>query len=288
MDAQDNGQNKIDDFSAPLTASAAPAFVADETRFIPGGRAVSAERGLSWIADAWNLFKKAPGIWIGFQLIYMASIFVLFILQIIPIVNIFTFPLTLLLPFVMLLLIAGIVHSCDLLRRNGTLAFGDLFAGFQRRVGPLLVVGLIGFGFMFVLGLISLFFFGGAALLLGMQAEPTTGTGVSVAMMVIGSVIMFVGYILYMMAIWFAPALVFMHNIAPIEAIKMSFSGCLKNILPGLIFFIAMGVLIFISIIPLGLGLLVMGPMYLICSYTSYRDIFIDDKRDSAACSLSE
>ena len=34
-----------------------------------------------------------------------------------------------------------------------------------------------------------------------------------------------------MMMIWFAPALITQHRISPVDALRMSFMGCLRNIL---------------------------------------------------------
>ena len=38
------------------------------------------------------------------------------------------------------------------------------------------------------------------------------------------------------MAIWFAPALVVFHDLQPLDAMKQSFAGCLKNIVPFLVY----------------------------------------------------
>ncbi|MEX2111671.1 MAG: hypothetical protein WD845_00710, partial [Pirellulales bacterium] len=33
------------------------------------GRGVAAGRGMSWIGEAWDLFKRSPGLWIGMVLV---------------------------------------------------------------------------------------------------------------------------------------------------------------------------------------------------------------------------
>ena len=38
------------------------------------------------------------------------------------------------------------------------------------------------------------------------------------------------------MAIWFAPALVVLRDVAPVEAMKASFAACLKNTVPLLVY----------------------------------------------------
>ena len=79
-----------------------------------------------------------------------------------------------------------------------------------------------------------------------------------------------------MAALWFAPALVYFHNEPPLTALKVSFFACLKNWLPFLVYGVLLLILLLIAAIPLGLGLLVAGPMTLISGYTSYRDLFTD------------
>jgi uncharacterized membrane protein len=76
------------------------------------------------------------------------------------------------------------------------------------------------------------------------------------------------------MALWFAPALVVLREMAPVEAIKESFLGCLKNILPFLVYSIVLMVLGIVAAIPLGLGWLVLGPTMIASVYVSYRDIY--------------
>jgi uncharacterized membrane protein len=59
------------------------------------------------------------------------------------------------------------------------------------------------------------------------------------------------------------------------DALKQSFSGCLKNIVPGLVYGIIGFVIGIIAFIPLGLGWLVWAPTLVASIYTGYRDIFI-------------
>jgi uncharacterized membrane protein len=77
------------------------------------------------------------------------------------------------------------------------------------------------------------------------------------------------------MAIWFAPALVVFHDVAPIEAMKQSFRACLKNVVPFLIYGIIVLGLGIVATIPFGLGWLVLGPTLIGSTYYSYRDIFL-------------
>ena len=76
------------------------------------------------------------------------------------------------------------------------------------------------------------------------------------------------------MAFLFAPALVALGGQSIVNSLKMSFSGCLKNIVPFLIYGIVAFVLAIIATIPFGLGWLVLGPILTASIYAAYRDIY--------------
>ena len=78
------------------------------------------------------------------------------------------------------------------------------------------------------------------------------------------------------MALWFAPSLIVFNNLKPLDAMKASFTGCLKNIVPFLFYSIVLLVLCMLAVIPFGLGFLVLGPVIVASIYTGYRDIFFD------------
>jgi len=77
------------------------------------------------------------------------------------------------------------------------------------------------------------------------------------------------------MALWFAPALVVFHDVQPMAAMKSSFQGCLRNIVPFLVYGVVGFLLAIVALIPLGLGLLVYGPLIWGTMYVGYRDIFV-------------
>jgi uncharacterized membrane protein len=60
----------------------------------------------------------------------------------------------------------------------------------------------------------------------------------------------------------------------PVAALKASFFGCLKNLIPFLLYGIVLLVLAMIATIPFGLGWLVLGPVMIASIYRSYRDIY--------------
>ena len=83
------------------------------------------------------------------------------------------------------------------------------------------------------------------------------------------------------MALWFAPLLTFFENVKPLPALKSSFVGCLRNILPlsiyGLVVLAAMVVLVPFGL-KLGLydvGLWLIAPVFVPSIYASYKDIYV-------------
>ena len=76
------------------------------------------------------------------------------------------------------------------------------------------------------------------------------------------------------MAMWFAGPLIVLAQSDVVPAMKTSFFACLKNILPFLIWSIAIFFLGIFASIPLFLGWLLLGPVLIASIYLGYRDIF--------------
>jgi uncharacterized membrane protein len=96
----------------------------------------------------------------------------------------------------------------------------------------------------------------------------------SVGIAVIGALLALLVAVPLIAAYWFAPALVFMHDVGPVTAMKASFGVSIRNILPFLVYGLVMFVLLIVAMIPFGLGMLVMVPLSITSAYASYRDIF--------------
>jgi uncharacterized membrane protein len=75
------------------------------------------------------------------------------------------------------------------------------------------------------------------------------------------------------MSVWFAPALAALHDLTAFEAMKLSFRGCLRNVLPFLVYGLAFVVLAVLATLPMALGWLVLTPVMFCSVYASYRDI---------------
>ena len=256
--------------STPNPYAAPKAPVADETlvlpgNFTPGGRARPAGSGWSWIAEGWRFFMKSPGVWIAIVIVMMV---ILFALNFIPFLG--QLAQGLLTP----VFVGGLMLGCRALDEGKELEFRHLFAGFQAQLGNLIVLGVIYLAMLFailvIVGVIS-----GA----GMFAMMSGGRNPAMAGAALGTFLlaMLVGLALFVpvaMLMWFAPALAVLNQVAPVEALKQSWSGCLRNIVPFLIYGVVLFVLSLVASLPIMLGWLVLGPVMAASVYASYRDIY--------------
>ncbi|HEU5176864.1 MAG TPA: BPSS1780 family membrane protein [Burkholderiales bacterium] len=250
---------------------AAPkAAVADETvvinaDYIPGGQSRPAGAGWTWIADSWNLFKRQPGMWIGMWLLF---VIIMIGTGILPFLG------TILTALFWPVFVAGFAVGCRALDEGGELEIAHLFAGFRERLGTLIGVGALSLLASFIIGMVVGLGLGAGAFTM-MSGDPETMAamaGTTVLLMVLITTALLLPV---MMAAWFAPVLVVFQGEGVIDSMKGSFAGCLKNIVPFLVYGVAALLLAVVATIPIGLGWLVLGPMIAASVYTSYRDIYL-------------
>ena len=77
-------------------------------------------------------------------------------------------------------------------------------------------------------------------------------------------------------ATYMAIPLIMLRKLSARSAVHMSLTGSVKNILPALFMAACVAVILMMSIILLGLGLIVSIPVLLITNYTAYSDIFTE------------
>ncbi len=276
MNENESENQTVNPYAAPATAVITAKRDDTETAFIAYGKSVSAGNGATWMGEAWELFKKNPGIFIA---CFIIQIVIYAVLAFIPLLG------SLLTALIGPIFAAGWIVMAHAARNDDSVEVGQLFAGLQNKAGELFTLGAINLGlgilFVIVLGVLGFAVFGTA--LLGLiSAGGDTGklsslvSGGSLLMFLVFFLIVFIGSFLLYGALWFAPALVMQHNVAPLEAIKQSFLAFMKNWLA----FVVLG-LIFIglciaSIFTLGFAMLVVFPLMFLSTYSSYRDVFTD------------
>ena len=249
-------------YAAPK-AAVADAATASQGNFVPGGRGVPAGNGWTWIAGGWDLFMRQPWMWV---LIFFVWIVGGIVLSLIPLVG-------LVLNFLYLVFTAGMMIGCKALDNGERLEFGHLFAGFKDRLGTLLAVAALAFVATLiivfaVMAVVGFSVFAGAA-----SGDPNAALD-GMLKMVLAALVILALVLPIVMAVWFAPALIVFDGRGAVEAMKESFSGCLKNILPFLVYGVILLIPAIIATVPIGLGWLVLGPVLVCSAYASYRDIY--------------
>ncbi|MDR2874817.1 MAG: hypothetical protein LBV44_02665 [Methylobacillus sp.] len=244
-------------------------------------RKVSAGNGWEWIVSGFDLFRKNPGIWIVIMLIYFAIMLVLAIFSMIPLLGMLAnIAITLIAP----VFLGGLMLGCRALENGEELKIEHLFAGFQTKAGQLIAVGAI---YLAVMMAITIVFVIIAVMTIGMGAAMASATDptAAAASTLVTLLFVLVGFALMipvMMAYIYAPLLVVLNDMNPIDAMKASFIACLRNILPWLVYGIVTFVLAFIATLPLLLGWLVLWPVLNAALYASYKDVFNIENTDQA------
>lgn len=230
----------------------------------PVARTVDAGRSVEWFKLGWALFLKNPGIWVAIAAIMLV---VLFALSMIPLLG--QIAVLLAMPIAG----GGLVLGCKSLNEGGELRLDHLFEGFQRQGASLAIVGVLyAVGGMLAFGLA--FLIGGSGAMGGAITQGWFGAGVAAGSVVLGLLVWLVLSVLLGMAFWFAPALVVLHGVAPLEAMKMSLAACLQSFVAFLVFGVLAAVAGFVATLPLGLGLIVLVPVMVGAAYASYLDVF--------------
>lgn len=241
--------------------------IEDSVEGLKPPRSVAAGQGWVWVKTSWALFKSAAGMWIAMLLVWL---FVMIVLALIPILG------GLLQSLFGPVFLAGFTLAACATDRGEGPQIVQLFAGFQLRGGALIGLGAINL-LLFVVMVAAAFGFALAGANLDPEAlasgriTPEMAATVGIAILLVFAV-----YVPVMMAIWFAPTLLVLHEeLGLFQSMGMSFRACLKNILPFLIFGIVAFLLMILAMLPLGLGFLVLTPMLMMTPYTGYADIFL-------------
>ena len=237
--------------------------VAPRGDFLPTGRGVPTGNGWTWVTDAWSIFRAAAGTWIG---IVVVLAIILIVLAVLPVIGSIAS------------CVLGPVFTGGLMLASrdaeaGNLQFSRAFAGFTERFGTLATVGVL-----YLVGMVAIVFLasvvtgvGMFSVLGGASPDQLARFGATLLLMIL---IVLALMLPLVMALWFAPALVVFHDMGAVEAMKASFHGSMKNMLPFLLYGIVMTIAGVIASIPLMLGWLVLGPVLVASIYTSYRDIY--------------
>jgi len=257
---------------APPTYDRPPAVETPtgEDGFIEGGRSVGAERGTAWLTEGWELVKGNVVSWIVvcvFSIVFSIGV------SVVPVVGPLAFGA------VTPLFSAGLYLGCRDIREGRPFGVGHLFAGFNH-AGDLLVIGLVRLGQGLVLQ--------GVGFVMGVEMgspfATTTGNPLDLANLKPLLAFLAVSFVLDIpvtMATYYASALVAIRGMRPLAALKNSFLGTSKNILPYVVYCLMLVLLSLAAALPCGLGFLVLVPVMIASVYVGYRDVFFVSQSSS-------
>jgi len=240
-------------------------------------RSVAAGRGWRWIVEGIALFQKSPLMWLTITLgLFIAYKLILFI----PIIGVAAI---LLMPIILV----GLMEGCRALDVGQELKPAYLLSGFTRNTGALAMLGA-----MYLLGnlliVVIITTLGGEALmevLKFMSTQKVTPENIHLIREAVSKATFAVmaGWLLsvpLIMACWFSPLLVYLHDMKILTAMGVSLKACLQNMMP----FVVYGGLLFLALMlvtPLSmatrildLGMWLLAPLVIPSIYASYKDIF--------------
>lgn len=217
-----------------------------------------------WLQAGWAMFIANPGAWIGATLLLLVM---LFAMGVVPVFG--QVAINVLLP----VFAAGLVHMCKRQHDGLQAEITDIFAGFRHNAGALVMVGVF-----YVAGIFGVAFIGTLLVSTGILGGAITGSvagfAIAFSSVMLAGVIVFLLTVPVIMAVWFAPFLVFLHDMAPLPAMKASFAAGARNWVVMLVFGLILVVGLFFALLPLMLGLVLFLPIFSGAAYASYRDIF--------------
>ncbi len=228
---------------------------------------VSAARGAEWFTCGWNLFKQDFGTWFIMFLLFVG---IAIVLSFIPFIG------TLALSVITPALIAGFMFSASQIDQGNDIEIAHLFQGFKdkSRMNNLLTLGGLYLVAQILLAIILFALVGSNAMMsTGETGDIDPQTMMTGSMMISMLLVLLVALIIAMAFIYATP-LVMLDNMKPVAAVKASFSACLQNILPLLVFGIVYLLLAIIAAIPIFLGFLILLPVSILAMYCSYKSIF--------------
>ncbi|MES9899712.1 MAG: BPSS1780 family membrane protein [Sedimenticola sp.] len=265
--SEDNSDDGVDDNqSNPYAVPQSDLIPEGDLGDFSGPVAQPMGHGWQWISRGYWHFRQNPFAWIGAILAWiLASV----VISIIPVIGaIGSIASYILYPVI----IAGFIIGAHAQEQGEDFQVSHLLAGFSNNSKQLLLVGVMYTVGLIIIGVAIGLMVGGLFMLSG---EALSQGDMPAANTIVLAVLVGIGLsIPLMMLSWFAPALIALEGMSAIAAMKLSFIGCVKNILPFLLYGVIMLIFMIIGSIPVGLGLLVVIPIMFASMYTAYRDIY--------------
>lgn len=247
---------------------------------IPKIQKVPASHGWLWLKHGYQLIMRSPLHAFSLAMVFALGIF---LAMLIPAAGLFLAIL------IMPVMMAGYMRVCRSLEYSEKVEPRQIFAGFESMTKQLASLGgmlLLG---MLIISMVTAMLGGPElnAILENYQTrqdpaalvEALTAPGSAVQLsLLVGLALLFT----LMLAMQFAPMLVFFDRLTPLQALRTSLQASIRNIVPFAVYTLLMQLVAFaLSVIPLGLGWIILLPAGLTSIYVAYRDIFSEAKTAS-------
>jgi|APDOM4702015248_1054824.scaffolds.fasta_scaffold76255_2 hypothetical protein len=232
-------------------------------------RTVPALRGWQWIAEGFRMLARYPLPW----LLLCAVLWTLSsLLARVPHIGV---PLTLLLTP---LFLAGLMLACRGQEQGRAPQPQDLFAGFLTNAAALATAGGINMVAQIVIGgLVALIGAEHVGALDAAMSQPTNPEIVSqlwqrLMPLFLAAAALALPVVLIM---WFTPALLVFNPMTAMQALQLSFIGCLRNVPALFLYSTVVFLLLALALLtPFAVGLLLLLPLLVTSAYASYKDVF--------------
>jgi uncharacterized membrane protein len=236
-------------------------------------RKLNAARGWTWVKHGYQLIMRNPLISITFALICALALFAALKMPVLgPLLAVMLIPM----------IMAGYMRVCRALEEEEKIELTHLFEGFKKQTARLAVLGGFLMMGMFISSMVMVLV-GGEPLRTLLEnvnaandpqmlfdAMSNAGSGVAFSLMVGFAMIC-----VLMLAFQYAPMLVFFNNVLPLDALRASLTGSLRNLVPYVVYNLILQVIASVlGLLPYNIGLIVLLPLGLTSLYVSYRNIF--------------
>jgi uncharacterized membrane protein len=241
-------------------------------------RKVPASQAFRWLGSGWSLFVGQPIQWALMALaVFILMAIVSTVLVPLPIIG----PMAA--PVLFVLLTGGMLSGAARQTRGEALRFDHLFDGFRTHGGSLALVGvLFSIPLVLMLLVVQLALVGGllagvlGAVLGSALSSLLSAATAFVSVLVTGLGVSVLFYLLMILTLVCAPALIIYRGLPPLEAMGASLKASLRNLGAVLLFGLLMYVLFVVSLIPAGLGVVIFIPVSVGAMRQAYLDMFGD------------
>jgi hypothetical protein len=234
------------------------------------GRTVSAGRLVNWILAGGRAVLAQPTLWMA---VFALCACLLMLFKALPLLR----------PLVALaapLIAGGLIYAQARIAHDDPASIGEVLAAVGAKSNALLAVGLmsgavVAIGYLFMIAAMNLSLLA-SIMTTGVRSVSISYGGDAGMRGAIESLVSAPIFTIAIGAAWFAPALVMLHDVAPLEAMMASLNGAARNWGASAFFVVLLtGACLLAPALPLFVSALVLTPLMLLSIYGAYRDVFV-------------